>query len=47
MSFKNFSVSQDTPSDDQQDDKTKVPAVDEPGPQPAKKQDEVAPEQKS
>jgi hypothetical protein len=44
MSFKNFSASQAAPSND----KTKVaPAVGEPAAQPAKKQDEVAPAQKS
>lgn len=48
MSFKNFSVAQDAPSAGKPDDKTKTaPAADEPSPQPAEKQDGVAPAQKS
>jgi hypothetical protein len=48
MSFKKFSASQATPNNDKPDDKTKTaPAVGEPAAQPAKKQDEAAPAQKS
>lgn len=48
MSFKNISISQATPSNDKPDDKTKTaPAGSEPAAQPAKKQDEAAPAQKS
>jgi hypothetical protein len=48
MSFKNFSASQAAPSNDKPDDKTKAaPAGGEPAAQPAKKQDEAAPAQKS
>jgi hypothetical protein len=48
MSFKKFSASQATPSNDKPDDKTKAaPAVGEPAAQPAKKEDEAAPAQKS
>lgn len=48
MSFKSFSTSQGTPSAGKPGDKpTTAPAVDETGPQPAKKQDDAAPAQKS
>lgn len=48
MSFKNFSASQAAPSNDKPDDKTKAaPAGGEPVAQPAKKQDDAAPAQKS
>ncbi len=43
MSYKKFSASQATPSNDKPEDKTKA----EPAAQPAKKQDEAAPAQKS
>lgn len=47
MSFKSFSRSQGAPSAGKPGDKTKTAAVDETGPQPAKKQDGAAPAQKS
>jgi len=48
MSFKNFSSSQATSSNDKPDDKMKpAPADSEPAEQPAEKQDEAAPAQKS
>lgn len=48
MSFNKFSTSQTATSEDNSGDKKKVaPAVGEPAIQPAPKQDEAAPEQKS
>ncbi|HSR56276.1 MAG TPA: hypothetical protein VLN73_08535 [Alphaproteobacteria bacterium] len=48
MSFKKFSTSQAAASDDKPDDKTKTASADgEPAAQPAKKQHEAAPAQKS
>lgn len=48
MSYKKFFASQAAPSNDKPEDKTKAaPAVDQPAAQPDKKQDEVAPAQKS
>jgi len=48
MSFKKFSASQAAPSNDTPDDKTKsAPVVGEPAAEPAKKEDEAAPAQKS
>jgi hypothetical protein len=48
MSFKNFSASQAAPSKDKPDDKTKAASASgEPAAQPAEKQDEAAPAQKS
>lgn len=48
MSFKNFSASQAAPGNDKPEDKAKTaPAVDAPAAEPARKQDESAPAQKS
>lgn len=48
MFFKNFSISQSAPSNDKPQDETKTaPAVGQPAAQPAEKQDEAAPVQKS
>ncbi|MCR9254463.1 MAG: hypothetical protein NXI16_00010 [Alphaproteobacteria bacterium] len=48
MSFNKFSVSQTAQSNEKPDDKTKsAPVVGEPAAEPAKKEDEAAPAQKS